>query len=318
MVVTPPMIAPKMQREPEAVLERPGFVTAILSLIRPNHWVKNFFCLAGIFFSGRYSDPHAFPPAIFAFVAFCFASSATYVFNDLQDIELDRRHARKWSRPLASGQISKRVACILLTALALAAILVARATAPGVLACVLLYLLLTTAYSLKLKQIALLDVFCIAIGFMLRLAAGIYAVNEIPTGWIMICALFLTLFLGFSKRRSELYEMGGSTFLRQPRQRPVLAEYNLSFLDSLLNSTATMAILSYALFTTSSGKSKSLILTTPVVVYAIMRYKQLVMVENSGERPEKSVFTDSVLIISMLVWLALYFLFTHSRFQFFN
>jgi len=314
------MLAPKLQREATAPVTWTASLTAWVRLLRPNHWTKNLFCFAGLFFSGRYVDSQAFAPAILTFVMFSVASSAGYIFNDLLDVAADRRHPKKRFRPLASGEVSSAAAGATLVLFAVLAVLLAASINALVLGCLILYFMVMAAYSLRLKQAAILDVFCIATGFMLRLLAGIYAVHELPTGWITICTLFLTLFLGFSKRRSELQYLlnNGKPGLDRPQQRPVLAEYQLNFLDSLLNSTATMAILTYALFTATSGKGKSLILTTPVVVYAVMRYKQLVMVQEVGEEPEKLILTDKALQVSMVIWLALYFLFTHTKLEIFN
>ena len=173
----------------------------------------------------------------------------------------------------------------------------------GTLVCMLLYMANNLAYSLMLKHMALMDVISIAIGFVLRLLAGVYAVNELPTSWITLCTFFLTVFLGFCKRRAEL---GGLVPAEENEQRPVLSQYTLQFLDYLVNSSAVMTVMCYALFTTTANKNPSLIITVPVVFFAVLHYKRVVMILHDGEEPERLVLRDIRLQLSIVIWFALY------------
>ena len=159
--------------------------------------------------------------------------------------------------------------------------------------------MINVAYSSGLKHVPLLDVCCIAMGYVLRVLAGIYVLGDMPTAWITLCTFFLALFLGFSKRRSELVTserpVGDS--------RPVLLGYGRDTLDSLLNGSAMMAVMSYAMFTATSGKSPTLIVTVPIVYYAIMHYTRLVLHEDRGEEPDQILLRDRTIQVSIVLWL---------------
>jgi 4-hydroxybenzoate polyprenyltransferase len=273
----------------------------LFQLLRPHQWTKNTACLAGVVFGGRLGDWQAIAAALIAFVAFSFTASAMYIFNDLQDIERDRQHPKKKFRPLASGKVKVPVAIV--TALILIAIAFFSVYSLSILSlyCLLIYVTINISYSLKLKHQALFDVGCIASGFVLRLLAGIYAVGDTPTAWITLCTFFLAMFLGFAKRRTELYELQGKENL----QRPVLAQYTVPFLDSLLNNAAVMAVISYAMFTTTN-KNPTLVLTVPIVQYAVMHYKYLIMVKQGTEEPDRILLSDRRISISILLWLICY------------
>jgi len=217
-------------------------------------------------------------------------------------------HPRKRSRPLASGAVSVRAAAVLGTGLSLGALLGAWALGLSTLLCVVLYVANNLLYSVFLKHIAILDVLSIAFGFVLRLVAGVYVLGELPTAWVVMCTLFLAIFLGITKRRAELHSIGGQEAL----QRPVLSDYSIIYLDNLLSTAASMTILSYALFTVESGKNPTLILTLPIVYYAIMHYKRLVMVSEYGEEPDKILLKDRLIPGLILLWLVTYFVIEYS------
>lgn len=278
-------------------------IPAALRLIRPQQWTKNAFCLAGLFFSGRFLDSGAILNAAIVFATFCAASSVVYVGNDLKDVERDRAHPRKRLRPLPSGAVSKGAATIIMVLLLAAVVFGALATNARTGACLGLYLAINAVYTLSWKHEPILDVTCIASGFVLRLLAGVFAIGELPTTWITLCTLFLALFLGFAKRRAELaaqHNGGDST------QRPVLRRYSILLLDSLLNSTATMAVMSYALFTVLSNKDSTLVATVPFVVYGVMHYKFVVMAGDSAEEPDRMLLNDRRLQLCIAGWLVVY------------
>jgi 4-hydroxybenzoate polyprenyltransferase len=235
--------------------------------------------------------------AVATFAVFCAVSSAIYAFNDLIDRERDRRHPTKRNRPVASGAISPAAAATISATLAAAALIGAYLINPLVLLVLVLYVANNLLYSLKLKHVAILDVLSIAIGFVLRLLAGCWALPTVkPTSWITLCTFFLATFLGASKRRAEL-AAGDEENLR----RPVLAKYSVEFLDSLVNNAAAMAIMCYALFTVF--KYPALVLTVPIVFYGIIHYKRMVMIHRGGEEPDRAILKDLRIQLTIVLWL---------------
>ena len=284
----------------------------LVRLLRPTQWTKNLLCYAGALFAGKILAPDAFWAATQAVLAFCLASSATYVFNDILDRDRDRQHPRKRLRPIASGEVTLISATILGLALIAGGLGWSWLLGYKVLVCVALYVVNNLLYSIRLKHSTLLDVISIAFGFVLRLLAGTYAVKELPSTWITLVSFFLALFLGFSKRRAELNNIaedgianggGGGAALR----RPVLAKYSVEFLDYLVTSTATITIVCYGLFTTTSDKNPALIVTLPVVYYAIMYYNKLVVILRHGEEPEQILLRERLIQGAIVLWFILYF-----------
>jgi 4-hydroxybenzoate polyprenyltransferase len=276
----------------------------ILRLLRPQQSVKNLAAFAGVIFGGRITEPGSILLDSLVAVMFVVASSATYVFNDLRDVEYDRQHPLRRHRPLAAGEVDRGTAMRLAATLACVAVLLALALGGSTLLCLALYLAINIAYSSGLKHVPLLDVSCIAMGYVLRVLAGIYVLGDMPTAWITLCTFFLALFLGFSKRRSELV----SIIAPLGDTRPVLLGYRRETLDTLLNNSAIMAVMSYAMFTATSGKSPTLIVTVPIVYYAIMHYTRLVLQEDRGEEPDQILLRDRTIQISIALWLACFIL----------
>ena len=271
----------------------------MLRLLRPQQWTKNLACMAGVVFGGRLGQPRAVLLDVAVMAGFVLAASAVYVVNDLLDLEHDRRHTAKRTRPLAAGEVSASAAGILAVALVLAAGAIAMALGPATAACMAAYGALNLFYSLGLKHVVVLDVCCIAVGYVLRVLAGIVVLGDVPTGWILLCTFFLALFLALTKRRAELADPGRSG----SDQRPVLAAYDRHALDSLVDSSATMAVMTYALFTATSGKNPSLIVTVPIVYYAVMHYRQLMQRTDLGQEPDRLLLTDRTLQACIFLWL---------------
>lgn len=295
----------------------------VIRLLRPQQWTKNAFCLAGVLFGpGRLADAGAWRQAILTAAVFCAASSAVYVLNDIRDRDRDRLHPRKRLRPLASGSVGlpSAIGCALLLAgLGLSG---GHFLGVSVMVCVVLYLINNILYCFWTKHKAIFDALSIALGFCLRVCAGIYAVGDLPTTWITLCTFFLAVFLGFAKRRVELAGLPDNAMRaegdRATGQRPVLAEYTVQFLDHLVSSTANMAVICYALFTTGSGKNPSLIITVPIVFYAITHYKRLVMLLDCGEEPERVVLKDPRIQASLALWLITYLGLTYGGVHWFH
>jgi 4-hydroxybenzoate polyprenyltransferase len=277
-------------------------LAGLVEAARPRQWVKNFACFAGLIFSGNLLRERSVVEALLAFVGFCLASSAIYLFNDVCDRALDRLNPDKRTRPIASGRVpvswALGAAAVLATFAALSAVALPM-VCWGLLA---VYLVMNVAYSLKFKHTVLLDVGFIAFGFVLRVLYGVYAVEVKPSSWIVLCMFFLSLFLGFAKRRGELNQMGDD----EPHRRPVLGKYRAGYLDTLLAMTATMSILCYALYTVNGRPGNAtLVVTVPLVFYGVARYMLLVMVHGAGESPDKLLVTDRVLLGTAALWVGL-------------
>jgi 4-hydroxybenzoate polyprenyltransferase len=280
-------------------------LSGVVRLLRPHQWTKNVLCLAGVVFSGRLTETRAVVLALATVAVFCAASSGIYAFNDVMDRERDRRHPSKRNRPVASGAVSVGAASSWSLLLVIGAMVGAYFLHPWTLVCLALFVANNLAYSLKFKHVALLDVLSVAAGFVLRLLAGCYAVQVLPTSWIVLCTFFLATFLAFAKRRAELASSDESV------QRPVLAKYSVQYLDSMVNSAAGMTIMCYAIFTIF--RNPMLVLTVPFVFYGVMHYKRLVMVLRGGEEPDRVVLKDLRIQLTIILWLATFGLVTHFK-----
>ena len=276
--------------------------------------MKNALCFGGAIFGGRLDDPQALLLNLATFGLFCAASSAAYVFNDLVDREYDRRHPSKRDRPIASGAVGLTTARLLSLVLAAIAIIGAWRLDRAVLLCILFFLVTGLLYTAFLRKLALLDVLAISFGFVLRLIAGIYVLNDLPTSWIVLCTFFLALLLGFGKRRAELSRVAEA----KTPQRFVLTKYTVHFLDTLVSTAAVMAIMSYALFTVTSGKNPTLVVTLPMVYYAVLHYQRLVMVRQAGEDPTRLLLKEWRIPFCVLLWLISYVAVTYWNLQLFR
>ena len=272
--------------------------SAIAEEARPRQWIKNLVCLAGLVFSGQLTDGSAVLGAAVAFVGFCLLSSGVYFVNDIHDRHHDRHNPLKAHRPIASGRLSVNVAELVAALLMCGGmgVLSLLGWRCGVVAGI--YLLMSLLYCVRLKHTVIVDVMCISLGFVLRMLAGVFAVGALPTAWIVLCMFFLSLFLGFAKRRGELANRRGAA----RRGRPVLADYSLPLLDLLLAMTATMAVVCYALYTVTGRDTPALVVTIPLVVYGVVRYMLLVMVRNRGELPDELLVHDRMLHGAVAAW----------------
>jgi len=272
-------------------------------ILRPHQWIKNGFVLAPLIFSERLLDPRSFSLAFAAFVVFCLLSSATYVFNDLFDCNADRAHPLKRHRPLPAGEITPGAAAFLGGAFALAGVAGAAFLGKMVLLTAAGYLALQTAYNLFLRQLVILDILAIAIGFVIRALAGSVAIGVTLSPWLILCTLLVALFLGFSKRRHEIVLMGNEA----SSHRRILREYSLPFLDQLIGIVTAATIVSYAIYTLSPEVtlrlgSSSMILTLPFVIYGIFRYLYLVHLREGGGSPARDLLADRALLVCIFLW----------------
>jgi 4-hydroxybenzoate polyprenyltransferase len=272
-------------------------LSALVRLLRPKQWVKNTFVFAGVLFGAQLHNVQFMAAAALTFVAFSLMGSSVYVLNDYIDRESDRQHPAKRNRPFASGVVTPEQGFG-----AAAACMIISLTAAGfadirVLGIVLTYLAINCAYSLSLKHQPVIDVFCIATGFMLRILAGTWGIRIPPSGWLILTGMFITLFLGFAKRRAEWADVSGAH-----ARRPVLGQYSRELLDTFLSITATGTVLSYGLYTLdpatiSLHRTDKLIYTLPFVLFGLFRYLFLLHNGDKGENPSADVFTDYQLIL---------------------
>jgi 4-hydroxybenzoate polyprenyltransferase len=271
--------------------------------MRPTQWPKNLFVLAPLVFGRLLGDRAAIVHALVALAAFCLASSTVYIINDIKDREEDRNHPLKRHRPLAAGTLSVTAAVAALAVLAAAAI--ALAVSLGTSFALILggYIVLNVFYTGGLKHVVILDVMIISAGFVLRVLAGAAATGVQVSSWLLLCTIFLSLFLAFSKRRHEITLLAeGAT-----SQRRVLDHYSVAFLDQMINVVTASAVVSYALYavapeTVEKYHTQHLIYTLPMVLFGIFRYLYL-MYQQPGERnPTEAILGDPPFLINMVLW----------------
>lgn len=281
-------------------------VINLLKLMRPRQWVKNCFVFMGILFANAWHDRQMVKHVLMAALAFSLVASGVYVMNDLLDIEQDANHPHKRYRPLAARTVTSGMAVSLVVFLWTVGFVLGYLVSIQVLLILSAYVLINFGYSLGLKHIVLLDVFLLASGFMLRILAGTTGVGIAPSPWLLLCGLMVALFLGFAKRRAELYaSMEGST-----GDRKVLASYQPVFLDKLIVITSTCVILTYSLYTMSEKtikvhQTESLIYTVPFVMYAIFRYIYSLHNQSMGSDPALEILRDYHILAAIVGWFLL-------------
>jgi 4-hydroxybenzoate polyprenyltransferase len=267
---------------------------------RPVQWTKNAAVLGGLIFSPKVTQPGAIAATAATFAATTLCASAVYLVNDVLDVAADRAHPVKRRRPIASGVVPPRVALAAALVAVAAAFLLAWAVLPPSVGVVLaIYAVQSIAYSLWLKNVVIVDVMTIAIGFVLRIMAGVYAIEDPLTPWIVLCAFFLALLLAFGKRRREADRQDPH------RHRRVLGSYPQAFLDQMILSSATLSIGAYTVFTLVSHKTASLVLTVPLVVFGIARYLYVLSVTKEGEDPSSLILRDGPTLGVCVAWIAL-------------
>ena len=282
------------------------YAKEVFRLIRPHQWVKNGFVLAGVFFGHEWKDPETLLRALVAAAAFSLVSSSVYILNDIRDIEQDRAHPRKKERPLARGSIPLSVAIVLAVLLLGAGLGAGLWISPIAAGLMGIYVVMNVAYSMGLKHIVILDVFIIALGFMLRILVGTAGLGIDPSRWLLFCGLMVTLFLGFSKRRAELYVRANQA--GEP-SRQVLEHYTPLLLDIMMGVTASCVLMSYALYTINERTirihgTEDLMYTVPFVIYGVFRYMYLLHMRGGGEDTAKDLVRDPHILVTVILWAA--------------
>ena len=275
-----------------------------VKLIRAPQWIKNFFVFVPLLFSQHIFNKAYFLPALSAFLMFCLVTSIVYVINDIVDIEADRTHPTKKYRALPAGLISIQNAVITIIVFAALLGLFLPALNAKFRIFLMFYFILNIFYTFIFKHIVLLDVFCLAAGFMLRVMAGAYVISVEVSSWLILTTMFISLFLGVMKRRSELVLINDEP---NKNTRKVLASYSLNFTDQMATIAAAGVIICYALYTVSDRTTKlfhtdNMIYTTPFVVFGIFRYMFLVYMNKKGENTVDIMLTDVPMIINVVLY----------------
>jgi 4-hydroxybenzoate polyprenyltransferase len=276
---------------------RRGPVRAALVALRPRQWTKNLLLFAGVVFAARIDEPMRWVEAGVAFVAWCLASSAAYLVNDVRDAGADRLHPIKRRRPIARRELPARVALGLAAALALVALGLVAPLGLRSVGCVLGFFAIQLVYTLWLKQFVLVDVATIALLFVLRAAAGAIAVSVRISPWLLVCTGLLALFLALGKRRAEL-AIGSLG-------RPTLDGYSLALVDQFLAVVAAATIVVYTMYALTAHESAMLVVTIPLVVLGVLRYLMLIRGTTRGEEPENVLLTDVPILAIVVAWVAL-------------
>jgi len=298
-----------------------SLIVAAIKVARPIHWVKNIAVFAALFLSGYLFDKIFLTKTIWAFVAFCFTTSATYIINDIFDRKSDLSHPTKKFRPIAAGNLPIPFAIAEAIFLVLSTITVSLIgdLDPIFLTIIFIYLTLQFFYSLRLKNIAILDIVIIATGFVLRVYAGAFVINAHLSVWFLLCVISVALFLASGKRRAELNIINNADVLT----RKSLGEYQKDLLNSYVTMFGNASWMAWALYTffespraslpfwlvlaelsKTTTIGKLLMLTIPVTIFGIMRYESLIF-QGKSETPEKLLLTDKTLVTAAILWVTL-------------
>lgn len=277
-------------------------IKAIIVSMRPRQWLKNLFLFAALLFSNNLVDLSKDVAVLKAFLLFCLLSGSVYIVNDIFDWKQDQDHPVKSQRPISSGKIEVKKAAAVATILSLLALTFSFILDPGFGLVSLSYFLLNLAYSWKLKNVVIIDVMVVALGFVLRVVAGAVVIRVEVSAWVLACTILLALFLALSKRRHEL------TLLNEgaKEHRRTLAQYGPHFLDQMIGVVTASTLMSYALYTISEAPHKfgtrGMIYTIPFVLYGIFRYLYLVYQKEEGGNPSQALFIDWPLMVDVALW----------------
>ena len=277
----------------------------IVRLARPSHWIKNVIVLFPVIFSQNTGNPSAWGRALLAAAGLCLAASACYVFNDICDREKDRHHPRKKDRPLAAGRIGIAPAMVEMVVLLAAGALVTRVLGTAAVLILAAYVLLQVAYTLGLKSLMIIDVISVAVGFVLRAAAGAAAIGVEPSPWLITCTFTICLFMGFCKRRMEVSNIADAA--SAGRHRPTLPGYGPRLLTHLTTLSAGIAVVSYLLYATSPATvarfgTVYLVYTLPIVIYGIFRFEMLSTTDRYAD-PTDLILRDRPFQATVVLWI---------------
>ena len=276
-------------------------IKTFVKLLRVKQWIKNIFVLPGIIFAGLITQFSAWMTTAFAVLAFCLASSAIYIFNDIMDKKEDSEHPEKKHRPIASGAVDVRLALLIMSALIIAALAVSYLLVNfWFFVCVAGYIVMMILYSIKLKHIVIIDVMIIMSGFVLRAVGGVVALNVKISPWLVLCTALLALYLALNKRRGEIEKLGddGAT-------RGVLKNYSVDSIKEMLSLITPSIVVTYSIYTFFSPVGSIMMVTLPFVVFGLFRYIYIADQKQRHDAPEIALLTDVPLMVDMFLWAAL-------------
>lgn len=299
----------------------------IVRTIRPRQWLKNLAVFAVPVFQGLFFDPDIFPLSVLAFIAFCFLASATYILNDIIDAPRDRQHPIKKNRPIASGKLPVGVAIVVMFVAYILGLHVAFdlvGTYFGIIG--LTYIFLQLTYSFYFRNIIIMDALFVSAGFILRVFAGGFAVDISVSSWLILTTIGLSLLMAFGKRRSEKTILEEhAQLVEDSKTRETLRHYPDSLLDSIISTSASFCLMSYALFTFQTSPEvrnqpitsflpsilkapKLMMLTIPIVIYGVARYLYIIYEKKEGESPERILLSDKPMLLTVMLWITTIFL----------
>jgi 4-hydroxybenzoate polyprenyltransferase len=283
-----------------------NLLNGIVRSLRPEQWTKNFVVFAALIFSKNFTTVPMIETSVLLFALFCLVSSSVYLFNDVIDFEKDRLHPRKSRRPIASGQLPRRMATAVAIVLFIVAFAITFLTMNRSTLLVLAgYTALNVLYSTLLKDVVILDVMTIAAGFVLRAIGGGFAIDVPISSWLVVCTILLALFLGFGKRRHELASLDKVAV----EHRRSLEHYSTYFLDQMISVVTASVVVAYTFYTLSPEVEEKLDvqhleISVPFVLYGIFRYLYLIHKKEEGGSPSRLLLTDLPMLIDVLLWLA--------------
>jgi 4-hydroxybenzoate polyprenyltransferase len=286
-----------------AAARRLNPVQAFWLSLRPHQWTKNLVVFAAPALSKHLFERGPLEKSVLGFVIFCALSGTVYLLNDVADLERDRLHPRKRLRPIASGALSSRAAVVMALLLGLGSLGLSTVLGLPFLLCAALYLALNILYSFRLKEVVILDVLSISIGFVLRAVAGGVAIAVQISDWLLVCTLLLAMFLALAKRRHELVSLTTSA----TGHRKILAEYSPYLLDQMISVVTASCLTAYAFYTMAPDtvqkyRTERLAWTIPFVLYGIFRYLYLVHQKEKGGSPTDILVTDRPLLLNVFLW----------------
>jgi 4-hydroxybenzoate polyprenyltransferase len=287
---------------------------AYLQLLRPKDWAKNLFLFIPLFFSGELFDWSVYPQLVWGFISFSCIASSIYIINDYRDIEDDKKHPDKRKRPLASGVVSKKASILICIVLILAGCGIAYFIREKFLFVLSIYFFLNLAYSFGLKNIPILDIVILAIGFVLRIKGGAVILYIGVSEWLNIMVFLLALFMAIGKRRDDvLLKLSSGTDMRK-----AIKGYNLEFLNVVLGLVCAVIVVAYFMYTMSPEVLKRLgtyrlYYTCLFVLAGILRYLQIIFVQAASGSPTKILYRDRFIQISLLLWIASFYLIIYMK-----
>ncbi|MFT4739233.1 MAG: decaprenyl-phosphate phosphoribosyltransferase [Sediminicola sp.] len=283
-------------------------ILAIAHLIRPHHWIKNFFLFLPIFFAGGIFKNDKLWDTGMGFILFSFTASAIYVLNDIKDVKTDRLHPTKKGRPIASGKVPIPLAYVLFAILLSGSVFGSYMLDHTFLYCIIAYLIINIAYTYGLKHVAILDLFLVSSGFLLRVIGGGF-ISEVPVShWLIIMVLLLSLFLVLAKRRDDLIlALENPTLMRKSS-----SSYNLEFTNACLTMLSAVMIVAYIMYTVSDDvkmrlESDYLFYTCIFVIAGVMRYLQITLVEKKSGSPTRILFSDGFIVVVIIGWMVSFY-----------